>query len=94
MNLGLYLFWSENTLNDSFLIDKVSSAKCANGSATASHFLTPCTKRLEKFGTCVGNKRELQTLCISKFLLQLLLVLAYTDNLIAKLCQLLLMRLQ
>ena len=93
MNLCLDFLWSEDSFNDSFLIDKVGGAECADCSATASHLLTPCSKRLEQLGTCVSNKWELQALCISKFLLQLLLVFAYTDNLIAKFCQFLLMSL-
>ena len=82
MNLGFYLLWREYLFNDSLFVYEIGGAQYADGFTTTCHLLTPAAKLLQQRGLGVGNKREVQSLCVRKLFLQRLLVFAHADNLV------------
>ena len=84
MDFGLYFLWGEYLLDNTLFVDQICRAKYAYGSSAASHFLAPAAQFLQHGSLGVGNERELQALCLSKFLLQLLSVLADAYDLISR----------
>ena len=84
MDFGLYFLWGEYLLDYALFVDQICCAEYADGSSAASHLLAPASHFLQHGSLGVGNERELQALCLSKFLLQLLSVLADAYDLISR----------
>lgn len=68
--LGLYLFWSEYLFDDTILVNQICGAKRTYGTAPAGHLLAPATESLLQRGLCVGNQREIETVCVGKLFLR------------------------
>ena len=94
VDFGFDFLGSENLLYYAFLVYEVSGAQDAYCLAATGNLLTPATQLLKQSRFGVGDEGELQSLCISKLLLQCLLVLAHSDNRISGCGQLLLVCLQ
>ena len=84
MDFGFYFLWREDLFDYSLFVYEVCGAQCANGSASACHLLAPAAQGLQQGGLGIGDEWELQALSLCELLLQGLLFLAYTDNLITR----------
>ena len=94
MDLRLDFLGCENLLDNAFLVDKIGGAENADGFAATRHLLAPTSQLLQQGGVGIGYEGELQAVGVGKLLLQSLLVLAHTNDLVACGGQLLLMGLQ
>ena len=82
MNLGFYFLRREYLFNDSLFVNEIGGAYYADSFATTCHLLAPAAELLQQRGLGVGNKREVQSLCVRKLFLQRLFVFAHADNLV------------
>lgn len=75
VNLRLYLFGCEDFLDDAIFVNEVCCAQDADGFSAAGYFFAPATKLLQECCLGVGDERELQSLSVGEFLLQVCLSL-------------------